>query len=114
MRFLVSLVLASFAFLTLTSCHSADSPRVASSSIPATGKPNSTPTAAPPNDGAPRISTGQLQDLINKGQAYVVDVRNEEAYNTGHVRGAILIPYDQIVKRLNELPHDKTIVTYCS
>jgi len=56
----------------------------------------------------------EVQDLLSKGQAYVVDVRNEAAYKTGHVRGAKLIPYDQIVARIKELPRDKTIVTYCS
>jgi rhodanese-related sulfurtransferase len=61
-----------------------------------------------------RITTVELQDLISKGQAYVVDVRNEESYKLGHVRGAKLIPNTQIGERSKELPRDKTIVTYCS
>lgn len=61
-----------------------------------------------------RITTVELQDLISKGQAYVVDVRNEESYKLGHIRSAKLIPNTQIAERSRELPRDKTIVTYCS
>jgi hypothetical protein len=116
MRLLISSALASFALFALMACHSADSSnRVASSSTqPTPTKPKATPAAAIHTDGAPRLTTGELQDLISKGQAYVVDVRNEAAYNIGHVRGAKLIPYDQIGARSKELPRDKTIVTYCS
>ncbi|MCM3874593.1 MAG: rhodanese-like domain-containing protein [Pyrinomonadaceae bacterium] len=116
MRLLISSVLASFALFALIACHSADSSsRVASSATPATAvKPGATPAAAAPSDGARRISRIEVQDLISKGQAYIVDVRNDQAYNTAHIRGAKLIPYDQIVARSKELPSDKTIVTYCS
>ncbi len=30
------------------------------------------------------------------------------------MHGAKLIPYDQVITRIKELPRDKTIVTYCS
>jgi len=113
MRLLISFALASFALFALIACHSADSSnRVASSPTPA--KPHASPAAAAHADGARRITTVELQDLLSKGQAYVVDVRNEAAYNTGHVRGAKLIPNTEIVARIKELPRDKTIVTYCS
>lgn len=116
MRFLISFALATLAALALLACNSADSPSsVASSSPPATpAKPKVAPTAGVPADGVRRITTVELQDLINNGQAYVVDVRNEASYNLGHIRGAKLIPNTEIAQRSNELPRDKTIVTYCS
>jgi 3-mercaptopyruvate sulfurtransferase SseA len=116
MRLLISFALASLAAFALVACNSADSPNsVASSATPATSAmPKAAPTAGVPADGVRRITTVELQDLINKGQAYVVDVRNEASYNLGHVRGAKLIPNTQIAQRSNELPRDKTIVTYCS
>jgi 3-mercaptopyruvate sulfurtransferase SseA len=116
MRLLISFALASLAAFALIACNSADAPnRVASTSTPATpAQPKVAPTAGVPADGVRRITTAELQDLINKGQAYVVDVRNEAAYNLGHVRGAKLIPNTQIAERAKELPRDKTIVTYCS
>jgi rhodanese-related sulfurtransferase len=35
-------------------------------------------------------------------------------YDKGHIRGAKLIPVNQIGERGKELPRDKKIVTYCS
>jgi len=65
-------------------------------------------------DGARRITITEAQDLIKKGQAFVVDVRNQESYDAGHIPGAKLIPAGEILNHLDELPKDKTIVTYCS
>jgi predicted sulfurtransferase len=72
------------------------------------------PTAPQPSDGARRITTTELQDLLAKNQAVVIDVRNEASYNAGHIRGAKLIPEAEIPNHLSELPKDKLIVTYCS
>ena len=116
MRFLTSFALASVALLLLTACNSADSSNkgVSISTPPTSPKPQTTTPAAPHTDGVRRITTVELQDLISKGQAYVVDVRNDAAYNLGHIRGAKLIPNTEIGTRIKELPRDKTIVTYCS
>ena len=116
MRFLILFALAIVATFALMACKSADSPdRVASRSTPTVpARPKVTPPASPPADGVRRITTVELQDLISKGQAYVVDVRNEASYKLGHVRGAKLIPNTEIADRSKELPRDKTIVTYCS
>ena len=65
-------------------------------------------------DGARRISVQDAQSLIAKGQAVVVDVRNQPAFDQGHIRGAKLIPVQDVGSRYNELPRDKTIITYCS
>jgi 3-mercaptopyruvate sulfurtransferase SseA len=65
-------------------------------------------------DGARRITIVEAQELIKKGQAFVVDVRNQESYDVGHIPGAKLIPSGEILNHLDELPKDKTIITYCS
>jgi predicted sulfurtransferase len=67
-----------------------------------------------PNDGVRRITTAELADLMNQGKVVVVDVRNQAAYDLGHIRGAKLIPVPQVGERTKELPRDKTIVTYCA
>ncbi len=72
------------------------------------------PAAPAPNDGVRRVTTTELQDLLAKNEAFVVDVRNEASYNAGHIRSAKLIPEADIPNRLGELPKDKLIVTYCS
>lgn len=65
-------------------------------------------------DGVRRITTAELESLINKGEAFVVDVRNQDAYDLGHIPGATLIPAGEVLNHVNELPRDKTIVTYCA
>jgi hypothetical protein len=72
------------------------------------------PAAPVPNDGVRRVTTAELQDLLAKNQAVVIDVRTESSYNAGHIRGARLIPEADIPNHLSELPKDKLIVTYCS
>lgn len=92
----------------LTACNSAEwrNSRI-SSGAPA-------PTVAPPSDGVRRVTVAELKDLLAKNEAVVLDVRNEAAYNTGHIRGAKLIPEAEVVNHMDELPKNKLIVTYCS
>lgn len=84
------------------------------------GSPTPTPARAaqqqppPPTDGVRRITTAELEDLMNQGKVVVVDVRNQAAYDVGHIRGAKLIPVPQVGERTKELPRDKMIVTYCA
>ncbi len=98
------------AILVFLGCHSADS-KVAAT----TQNQNKAPSAeTTPSDGARRMTVQEAQDLIKKGQLFVVDVRNQNTYDAGHIPGAKLIPEGEIVARINELPKDKTILTYCS
>jgi predicted sulfurtransferase len=66
------------------------------------------------NDSIPRISTADLEQLMKQGNVVVVDVRNKDMYDRGHIRGAKLIPLNEVGERTKELPKDKKIVTYCS
>ncbi|HEU4766188.1 MAG TPA: rhodanese-like domain-containing protein [Pyrinomonadaceae bacterium] len=65
-------------------------------------------------DDVKRITTAELEALMKEGKAVVVDVRNKAMFDAGHIRGAKLIPVGEVANRANELPKDKTIVTYCS
>ena len=61
------------------------------------------------------ISQEALLERQQKGDEtlYVLDVRSPEEYASGHVPGAINIPYDQIAARIAEVPKDKDVVLYC-
>lgn len=72
------------------------------------------PVAQAPADGARRVTLAELKDLLAKDEAVVIDVRNEASYNSAHIKGSKLIPEAEVVKRSDELPKDKLIVTYCS
>ena len=95
--------------LTLSACNSAETSK---SNSPVIAKANSAATT--PQDGARRITTAELKALLDKGQAVVIDVRNQSAFDQGHIRGAKLIPSNDVLKHTSELPRDKMIVTYCS
>lgn len=65
-------------------------------------------------DGVRRITIVELRDLLAKNEAVVVDVRNEASYKQGHIPGSKLIPLAEVVNKVNELPKNKLIVTYCA
>ena len=65
-------------------------------------------------DGARRVTIEELEAMLKAGTAVVVDVRNQAAYDVGHIPGSRLIPAGEILNHISELPRDKMIVTYCS
>jgi 3-mercaptopyruvate sulfurtransferase SseA len=72
---------------------------------------------APPqvqSDGARRITPSDVREELDKHKAVLVDVRGEDQYKEGHIKGALSIPWGELLSRLDELPSDKLIVTYCS
>ena len=70
--------------------------------------------ATPYADGARRVTIDEMESLVKEGKAVVIDVRSQDAYDAGHIPGAKLIPSAEILTRVNELPKDKLIITYCS
>ncbi len=112
MRLLISFALVILGAFALISCNSAE--KLASQKPASNTAAGATPNAKPPADGVRRVTTVELRDLLSKGQAVVIDVRNEASYKAGHIRGAKLIPTTEFLARINELPRDKMIVTYCS
>ena len=42
-----------------------------------------------------------------------LDVRTPEEYNDGHIQGAVLLPVQELEKRLAEVPKDKRVYVYC-
>ena len=65
-------------------------------------------------DGARRVTADEMDEMVRNGQAIIIDVRNQAAYDLGHIPGSKLIPAGEILNHINELPRDKMIVTYCA
>lgn len=60
------------------------------------------------------ISVEEVYEIISSNQDYIIlDVRTSDEFNEGHIEGAVLIPVDELEGRLDELPVDKPIITYC-
>lgn len=64
-------------------------------------------------DGLELIDRGELVRRLQTGEAVVLDVRPAPEYEAGHIPGAVCIPYDRLVARLDELSHDVELIAYC-
>jgi rhodanese-related sulfurtransferase len=61
--------------------------------------------------GIPEVAPNEVQENLNK--VHVVDVRSDEEFADGHIKGAELYPVDEFPDALEHLPKDKTIVFVC-
>ncbi|MCS6907570.1 MAG: rhodanese-like domain-containing protein [Anaerolineales bacterium] len=60
----------------------------------------------------PEISVEQAYAKYQQG-AFVLDVRQPEEWEQGHIPNTTLIPLDQLPRRVNEVPRDREIVVVC-
>lgn len=79
----------------------------------------STPTAQSPQpknpaDEARRITADELHKLWDKKDVLIIDTRGEPDYKASHIPGAISVPANEVVTKLEELPRNKMIVAYCT
>jgi 3-mercaptopyruvate sulfurtransferase SseA len=66
------------------------------------------------SDGVRRVTPAEARAAVAQGKAIIVDVRGEDSYNAGHIKGARWINLNDIGSRAGELPRNKMIITYCS
>ena len=62
------------------------------------------------------ITAKQAKELMDTQEGYVIlDTRTQEEYDAGHIPGAILIPYDEILEKAEGTLKDKDqlILVYC-
>jgi adenylyltransferase/sulfurtransferase len=62
------------------------------------------------------VSVGELKTRLDKGDVFLLDVREPREWEISHIDGATLIPLGELPKRLNELPDPTTgpeIVVHC-
>lgn len=57
--------------------------------------------------GGRSLSCRELTALLNGGDGVVLDVRPQKEFGTGHITGALNIPYDKLDSRLAELDKHK-------
>ena len=89
--------------------------KVAPKPAPGQAKPLAVPGARTANPANfPRISMADAVKLHKAGKAVFIDVRSNEQFSYGHIRGAKSIPNSQLVQRFNEVPPGLTVITYCA
>ena len=72
------------------------------------------PTAEIPFPEVTRVSLQDAKSAHDDGSAIFVDVRDPEYYSTGHISGALNIPYSTVRSRMTELDKNQWIITYCT
>lgn len=61
------------------------------------------------------ISAKQAKELIEKGnEVFILDVRTREEYNDFHLKGANLIPIQELEQNISKIPKDKKVIVYCA
>jgi len=68
----------------------------------------------PVPDQAPSVRSDVLHAEREAGRApVVIDVRTAEEYATGHIPGAVNIPFDEVAKRIVDIDAPNGVILYC-
>ncbi len=59
------------------------------------------------------VSVHEAKDMLDEGDVFLLDVRTESEFNSGHLEGAVNIEVSQLGSRLDEVPADEVILVYC-
>ena len=59
------------------------------------------------------INAQTVEEIRNRDDVVLIDVREDWEYAEGHIPGATLIPLGEVPNRLAEIPKDKTVVAVC-
>ncbi len=98
-RTAVLFVLVIMAMLPLASCTGANPPA---------------PTAQVNVNALPaNVTVAQTKALLGRSDVVILDVREQQEYDEGHIPGVKLIPTGQVPNRLNEIPKDKPVIVTC-
>ena len=67
-------------------------------------------------DGIRSLTSDEIKTILDgdkKGEFLLLDVRQPEEYEAGHIPGAMLIPLGELEARQGELDRNKKIIAYC-
>ena len=66
---------------------------------------------------ATRVTVDEVKERMDRGEAFTfVDTRNPKAWAEADTKlpGAIRIPADEAEQLLDQIPRDRTVITYCT
>lgn len=59
------------------------------------------------------IRTNDIMKYIAKNNVLIIDLREREEYQTGHIPSAVNIPYEELEERKYSLQRNKLLIFYC-
>jgi rhodanese-related sulfurtransferase len=66
---------------------------------------------------ATRVTVDEVKTRMDRGEQFVfVDTRNPKAWAEADTKlpGAIRVPADEAEQSFDKIPHDRTVITYCT
>ena len=66
---------------------------------------------------ATRVTVDEVKARMDRGESFTfVDTRNPQAWGeaTTKLPGAIRVLADEVEQHLDEIPRDRTVITYCT
>ena len=62
------------------------------------------------------ISQSELVDKLQSGQPnfYLIDVRDTDEFEEGHIFGSLHIPWETIIERTKGIKLDREMILYCN
>lgn len=66
---------------------------------------------------ATRVTVDEVKARMDRGEQFTfLDTRNPTAWGEAETKlpGAIRLPADEVQQHLDEIPHDRTVITYCT
>ena len=108
------LIVALLAILILAGCSAPAAPAAA----PAAAQPAAQPAAAEAKTidvaSLPRdVDVQTTAALREQPDVMILDVREQDEWDAGHIPGAVFMPMGQVPDRLSEIPKDKTVIVQC-
>jgi len=61
-----------------------------------------------------RVDSDEAAGMFGDNDVVFVDVRRPDEYVEGHIKGAIFIPVDDLLARMEEVPKDKKLLFICA
>ena len=64
-----------------------------------------------------RVTVDEIQSRMERGEEFTfVDSRNDEAWAEADTKlpHAVRVPAKEVEQHLAEIPHDRTVITYCT
>jgi rhodanese-related sulfurtransferase len=66
-----------------------------------------------PGEPYTRVTAEEAKAIVDSETATVIDVRNKDEYEEGHVAGATWLPVEELMPRFDELPTDGKLLFIC-
>ena len=68
---------------------------------------------AAPASGGTAVSVDEARRKLDAREALLIDVRERDEWQSGHVKGAKHIPLGELGARLGEIPRDREVLLLC-